>query len=1030
MKKIIYYLSLTLFPAFTFLLNAADIWITPVGTDGTGSGTPASPYVCSSGSTFDALIPSLPARSSIHLMAGKFLTGGNVSIPAGAKLRGAGIDVTVVEILTNNAFASRWSGISPTSFSQGFDMFIGQGNGTEISDFTIDCNLQNNASYSWTDSGGTNWSGICIQAAFLFGSDVKISRMKAINWGTTAVNVECPIFGELPLYDRGVWYGTNLLIEDCIVTQPAQVSFGNGADGFGIGGTPTDLTQIGGPGWINGAEIRNCRCYNIGTGSFGNPNYFNGIGVGNAVVGEKICGNLFINVGGTAVFSSCGSAVDCSIDHNLFINVSNGVSFAAIDYCPGATNSVKRNIRIADNLITVGTGGIGMSLSGIFGQPIDGLEVEANSIKAEDGSGSITALYAGSYITNLTVKGNTLDANGGTEFGLGPNIQVAQINNNQNIAGALVNPSGWVTTNMGDIFIDSGGNITLSASLLVNGSVGVTAGKAFQYDGVNMAFGITSLYDYFLGNAGNFTTTGVENTAAGYHAMAANSTGFGNTAIGSRSLNANTTGIFNEASGALALLSNTTGSYNAANGRAALSSNTTGQQNTATGDNALNRNTTGSLNTANGDGALYSNTNGWNNTADGFSALGNLTSGSGNIGLGAYAGQFVTGNNNIDIGNQGVSTDNNIIRIGDPSNHTDTFLAGVVHAPSNLAVGGSLSIGSTTISSFGLNLIGSSGVASALSTLGLPSNPSVILTSTNIGAYIFTNTIPITSLGGGGTAYLSFTNANIYPSYGFSSSAVIPAGWNNAFGDHSLASATTGCGQNEAFGDRTLQSLTNGVHNIAIGSAALMNMTNGSFNLALGGGALAFANGSQNNVGLGIGALQYSTNSTSNTAVGNLALENMSTGNNNIGVGYNAGFNLTTGNNNIDIGNGGLSTDTGIIRIGSSSQTDTYLTGIIHAPANTIVGGTLTVSNGISSILNSTQPATSVSISSSPFFWTNTTPQNLAVYVNGVTGSVGYNGSLLFGPISSAPVTVILQPGAYVSITNSTGTPVLRWHAL
>ena len=41
------------------------------------------------------------------------------------------------------------------------------------------------------------------------------------------------------------------------------------------------------------------------------------------------------------------------------------------------------------------------------------------------------------------------------------------------------------------------------------------------------------------------------------------------------------------------------------------------------------------------------------------------TTGSGNIALGVYAGSILTiGNNNIDIGNQGVAGESNTIRIG------------------------------------------------------------------------------------------------------------------------------------------------------------------------------------------------------------------------------------------------------------------------------------------------------------------------------------------------------------------------------
>jgi endosialidase-like protein len=92
----------------------------------------------------------------------------------------------------------------------------------------------------------------------------------------------------------------------------------------------------------------------------------------------------------------------------------------------------------------------------------------------------------------------------------------------------------------------------------------------------------------------------------------------------------------------------------------ALQSNTTGNDNTATGFAALNRNTTGALNTATGVGSLASST-GDLNVALGFGAGANLA----------------TGNNNIDVGNIGVSAEDNVIRVGAQVAVTDPF--GVLH---------------------------------------------------------------------------------------------------------------------------------------------------------------------------------------------------------------------------------------------------------------------------------------------------------------------------------------------------------------
>jgi hypothetical protein len=181
-----------------------------------------------------------------------------------------------------------------------------------------------------------------------------------------------------------------------------------------------------------------------------------------------------------------------------------------------------------------------------------------------------------------------------------------------------------------------------------------------------------------------------ETTAEGDGALFSLTTGFGNTALGFKALNSDTTGQLNTATGRNALLNNTTGDNNTADGSGALSSNTTGNFNTATGRLALLGNTTGSGNTASGFFSLGNNTTAERNTANGVAALFNNTTGENNIALGFGAGDNVTtGDNNIDIGNLGVDTESNTVRIGeqvtvyDPNTgdtmpaHTRTFIAGI-----------------------------------------------------------------------------------------------------------------------------------------------------------------------------------------------------------------------------------------------------------------------------------------------------------------------------------------------------------------
>jgi Chaperone of endosialidase len=223
------------------------------------------------------------------------------------------------------------------------------------------------------------------------------------------------------------------------------------------------------------------------------------------------------------------------------------------------------------------------------------------------------------------------------------------------------------------------------------------------YPNFNTAEGLGALFNLSTGNG---------NTALGFNALFSNTTGNGNTATGAFALSGNTTGYENTATGGSALNNNTEGWHNTANGVNALHSNTQGFRNTAVGNEALYSNTTGDGNVAMGEQAMHSNTTGSDNTAYGIAALaGNRTGsanvamgvgalgafniaghgntaigwealpftvGNNNVALGNSAGyELQEGDNNIVIGNPGVFSESNTIRIGIQGTQTRTFIAGI-----------------------------------------------------------------------------------------------------------------------------------------------------------------------------------------------------------------------------------------------------------------------------------------------------------------------------------------------------------------
>ena len=197
-------------------------------------------------------------------------------------------------------------------------------------------------------------------------------------------------------------------------------------------------------------------------------------------------------------------------------------------------------------------------------------------------------------------------------------------------------------------------NVTLGGNTTIGNEISLPATDSSGTNGVLNIGGSPFLGGYggntFVGGAGNFTMTGGDNTAIGPGALGANLGGDYNTASGGDALGANVAGIGNVADGYDALKNNDSdGSGNGAD------------------------------NTAVGTGALLFNVDGADNTAIGWSAL-EQNNGSANIAVGEKAGlNLTTGANNIDIGSPGVAGESDIIRIGDGTTQTDTYLTGVIH---------------------------------------------------------------------------------------------------------------------------------------------------------------------------------------------------------------------------------------------------------------------------------------------------------------------------------------------------------------
>lgn len=233
----------------------------------------------------------------------------------------------------------------------------------------------------------------------------------------------------------------------------------------------------------------------------------------------------------------------------------------------------------------------------------------------------------------------------------------------QNINGKLGLNGQFIlrdTTNTFLTLLQNTGYLNLNRSLVLPNTAGSTTGVIYKGT------------DRFIHNYQGSGTQG-QNTFTGINSGNFTMTGLGNTAYGTRTLFANTTGNLNTAFGYYSLPVNTTGSSNSAFGNYSLNSNQTGNHNSAFGIESLTSNSAGYENSAFGNNTLYSNTTGWHNTAVGFDALRNNIGGFQNTAVGHHSLQNNTGNFNTAIGyNSGsaVTSGSNLTLVGIDANPT------------------------------------------------------------------------------------------------------------------------------------------------------------------------------------------------------------------------------------------------------------------------------------------------------------------------------------------------------------------------
>lgn len=251
-------------------------------------------------------------------------------------------------------------------------------------------------------------------------------------------------------------------------------------------------------------------------------------------------------------------------------------------------------------------------------------------------------------------------------------------------------------------------------------------------------------------------------------------------------------------------------------------------------------------------------------------------------------------------------------------------LAGNLNLPATTANSGLIKSGATTL----LHTFGSANIfvgvgAGNLTTTGSGN------TGTGFNA-LNHDTSGLGNTANGQTALFNNTTGGDNVAIGFSALLLnLDGDYNTAIGYQALTSNTNGS-YNTADGMSALYANTSGYNNTANGYAALYSNIDGHDNTANGYQALYNNTNGFYNTANGEDALLANKSGSYNAADGYFALGLNTSGNNNIALGYQAGLNISTGSSNIDIGNFGVSTDTNIIRVGSS-QARTFIAGIFGA---------------------------------------------------------------------------------------------------
>lgn len=336
--------------------------------------------------------------------------------------------------------------------------------------------------------------------------------------------------------------------------------------------------------------------------------------------------------------------------------------------------------------------------------------ISSNSVTT--GTGNFTA---GAVLQNLTAT-TDLEADSGKKVvSLANGLGVKTNNNAGGVGWSTGIPASWIVgATSGGVTFNTTTNVNFGSNTLIHLPVQTFTGSDNDI-GYNTAIGDGALRNNIYTNDG---TSGHYNTAVGYQAGFNITTGWGNSLFGLEGGANITTGHENS------IFANNSGGFHI----------TTGSQNVIIGGGG-NGITTHDLNSLCGYGSMPNNNSDANQVFGAldftsstgvsysggtiYNSFGSALTGTQLWGMGRAVGNNLTGSESFDLylcsGSSDVLGESGVVRIGDPANHNEMYLAGRVHIADGIASTTNSAVASTSISfpattvkwtnTFGINIV-------------------------------------------------------------------------------------------------------------------------------------------------------------------------------------------------------------------------------------------------------------------------------------------------------------------------------------